>query len=101
MLGFFLFDATFTLVRRLIQGAQITQPHREHLYQRLILSGWSRQHVAAVSAGMALLMAVLGSAVFLAPQYGLWLFLLARVVLLAYMILVMRISSIRSPAEKT
>ena len=101
LLGFFLFDATFTLVRRLIQGARITQPHREHLYQRLILCGWSHRHVAAVSAGMALVMAALGSAVFLVPEYGLWFFLLALVILLAYMILVMRISSIRSPAEKT
>jgi len=50
---------------------------------------------------MALVMAALGSAVFLAPEYGLWFFLLALVILLAYMILVMRISSIRSPAEKT
>ena len=57
--------------------------------------------MAAVSAGMALVMAALGSAVFLAPEYGLWFFLLALVILLAYMILVMRISSIRSPAEKT
>lgn len=39
----FIVDATSTLVRRLAQGKKVWQAHREHYYQRLILSGWSHQ----------------------------------------------------------
>jgi len=39
------FDASQTLVRRLISGASPTQPHRLHLYQRLHRAGWSHQRV--------------------------------------------------------
>ena len=37
LLAVFVFDATLTLCRRLLQGKRITQAHREHLYQKLIL----------------------------------------------------------------
>ena len=100
LLGVFVFDATFTLGRRVIQGERITQPHRKHLYQRLILSGWTHQQVAALTAGITLMMAGIGSAVFRMPQYGLWFFLLALVILLTYTILVMRISATGPPTEK-
>jgi len=39
----FIMDATATLFRRLFQGEKIWLPHREHYYQRLILSGWGRK----------------------------------------------------------
>ncbi|MBT5819262.1 MAG: glycosyltransferase family 4 protein [Proteobacteria bacterium] len=100
LLGVFVFDATFTLVRRVIHGERITQPHREHLYQRLILSGWTHQQVAALTVSITLVMAGIGSAVFRVPQYGLWFFLLALVILLTYTILVMRISAVGTPTEK-
>ncbi len=35
LLGPFVFDTTFTLVRRAARGAPLWQAHREHLYQRL------------------------------------------------------------------
>jgi UDP-N-acetylmuramyl pentapeptide phosphotransferase/UDP-N-acetylglucosamine-1-phosphate transferase len=37
----FYLDASFTLLRRLLRGEKVWQAHRSHLYQRLILSGWS------------------------------------------------------------
>ena len=37
----FLFDATFTIVKRLWRGENITSPHREHSYQLLVRCGWS------------------------------------------------------------
>ncbi|MBL8522967.1 MAG: glycosyltransferase family 4 protein [Betaproteobacteria bacterium] len=43
----FIVDATTTLVRRLFQGKRVWQAHREHYYQRLILSGWSHQKTVA------------------------------------------------------
>ncbi len=39
----FIMDATATLLRRLFQGKKIWLPHREHYYQRLVLSGWGRK----------------------------------------------------------
>jgi UDP-N-acetylmuramyl pentapeptide phosphotransferase/UDP-N-acetylglucosamine-1-phosphate transferase len=37
----FLLDATWTLGRRALRGEQLYQPHRTHLYQQLVSSGWS------------------------------------------------------------
>jgi UDP-N-acetylmuramyl pentapeptide phosphotransferase/UDP-N-acetylglucosamine-1-phosphate transferase len=39
----FLVDATVTLCRRISAGKTPWQAHREHYYQRLILSGWSHR----------------------------------------------------------
>jgi UDP-N-acetylmuramyl pentapeptide phosphotransferase/UDP-N-acetylglucosamine-1-phosphate transferase len=39
----FILDATITLLKRLFRGEKIWVAHREHYYQRLILSGWSHQ----------------------------------------------------------
>ena len=43
---YFLADATLTLLRRLIAGKRIWQPHREHIYQRAVQAG--RSHAAVV-----------------------------------------------------
>jgi UDP-N-acetylmuramyl pentapeptide phosphotransferase/UDP-N-acetylglucosamine-1-phosphate transferase len=43
---YFLADATLTLLRRLIEGKRIWQPHREHAYQRAVLAG--RRHSEVV-----------------------------------------------------
>ena len=51
----FLFDATFTLARRIARGEQPWKAHREHLYQRTVLAGWSqRKTLVAACALMAL-----------------------------------------------
>jgi UDP-N-acetylmuramyl pentapeptide phosphotransferase/UDP-N-acetylglucosamine-1-phosphate transferase len=49
-LWLFLADATWTLLRRLARGAPVHQAHREHLYQRLVVSGWTHARVAAYLA---------------------------------------------------
>jgi UDP-N-acetylmuramyl pentapeptide phosphotransferase/UDP-N-acetylglucosamine-1-phosphate transferase len=45
----FIADATVTLWRRLWRGERIWQAHREHLYQRLVLGGWSQRALAALA----------------------------------------------------
>ncbi len=45
LLGPFLFDATYTLLRRLMRGENIFQAHRFHLYQRLVRTGVSPSRV--------------------------------------------------------
>jgi glycosyltransferase WbpL len=57
-LWLFLADAAWTLIRRLARGARWDQPHREHLYQRLVRAGSSHPAVAAgIGAGSAVLTA--------------------------------------------
>ncbi|HEY3284274.1 MAG TPA: glycosyltransferase family 4 protein [Armatimonadota bacterium] len=41
----FVFDATFTFVRRCVKGERVFDAHRSHLYQRLVILGLSHQSV--------------------------------------------------------
>lgn len=50
-----LVDAGLTLLFRLLSGRRWYQPHREHLYQWLIRSGWSHAQVALAWLGWNLL----------------------------------------------
>ncbi len=50
-LWFFLADAVFTLARRVARGDRFYEAHREHLYQRLVISGWSH---GVVTTGLGL-----------------------------------------------
>ncbi len=52
----FLFDATFTIGKRLWRGENITSPHREHNYQLLVRCGWTH-----VSTTLTVLMLSTGS----------------------------------------
>jgi len=54
----FLFDATFTLARRILRGERLWEAHREHLYQRAVLAGCSQRWTLAAAA---LTMAVSGA----------------------------------------
>jgi len=42
----FLADSTLTLMTRVIKGERWYNPHRQHLYQRLIAHGWTHGRVA-------------------------------------------------------
>jgi len=48
----FVFDATFTLVRRFLWGEQVWVAHRTHLYQRLVQAGWSHRKTVVVEYGL-------------------------------------------------
>jgi UDP-N-acetylmuramyl pentapeptide phosphotransferase/UDP-N-acetylglucosamine-1-phosphate transferase len=37
----FIYDVAYTLLRRLFRGENILKAHRSHLYQRLLVAGWS------------------------------------------------------------
>lgn len=51
-LWFFLADGAFTLCRRAWRGERVWEPHRSHLYQRLVQSGWTHARVA-LTVGLA------------------------------------------------
>lgn len=51
----FVFDATFTFIRRLCRGEKVWAAHRSHLYQRLVISGLSHGQVSGLYIGLAML----------------------------------------------
>lgn len=55
----FLFDATYTLVRRALRGERVWRAHREHLYQRAIRSGSEHRTVALATYALMFCTAVL------------------------------------------
>ncbi len=51
----FLFDTIATLMRRALRREPVWRAHRSHLYQRLIVGGWSHRAVATLYGALALL----------------------------------------------
>lgn len=58
----FIVDATFTLVRRAVRGERVWHAHREHLYQRLVLQGWSHRRTVGVQYAFMLASAAAATA---------------------------------------
>ncbi len=52
-------DASYTLVRRLLQHKNIFQAHREHIFQRLHQGGWSHDQVAFAYIFMTFILTIL------------------------------------------
>ena len=51
----FIVDATVTLSRRILRRKRIWEAHREHYYQRLVLSGWSHRRAVLTEYGVMIL----------------------------------------------
>lgn len=45
---FFVFDSVFTFIRRLLRGEKVWQPHRRHIYQKLVISGLTHARVTVI-----------------------------------------------------
>lgn len=56
----FVFDTVFTFLKRLVRGERVWEAHRKHLYQSLIIVGWSHRAVtilyAAASIGLSIIL---------------------------------------------
>jgi UDP-N-acetylmuramyl pentapeptide phosphotransferase/UDP-N-acetylglucosamine-1-phosphate transferase len=63
----FIFDTLFTLVRRALRGENIFQAHRSHLYQRLVIAGWSHVAVSSLYGGLAAMAAAIAITPLLNP----------------------------------
>jgi UDP-N-acetylmuramyl pentapeptide phosphotransferase/UDP-N-acetylglucosamine-1-phosphate transferase len=50
----FIVDASVTIARRLARGERVWIAHRQHAYQRLVLSGWSARRLALAAYGVML-----------------------------------------------
>ena len=55
----FIVDATATLVKRALEGKKVWEAHREHWYQRLVLSGWGHRKTVLAEYVMMLASGVL------------------------------------------
>ncbi len=55
----FVFDSTFTILRRLRRGENVFSAHRSHLYQRLVIAGHTHGSVSLLYCALATLGAVL------------------------------------------
>ena len=82
---YFLVDASLTLSRRDLRGAQFWKPHREHFYQRALASGVAHSHIVRLVAvtNLVLAMAAVLSLYFVVPALVLAVF--AVTLLLAYL----------------
>jgi UDP-N-acetylmuramyl pentapeptide phosphotransferase/UDP-N-acetylglucosamine-1-phosphate transferase len=50
----FIFDATVTLLKRLIRGDKIWEAHKTHYYQRLVDMGWGHKRTVMIEYGVML-----------------------------------------------
>jgi len=62
----FIFDATFTMIRRLTRGENVMSAHRSHLYQRLVISGLSHAGVST----LYIMLALIGCSMFFTLEAG-------------------------------
>ncbi len=55
---FFVFDSIFTLLKRLLNGEKVWEAHRQHIYQKLVISGLSHQRVSLLYGLFAFFIAI-------------------------------------------
>jgi UDP-N-acetylmuramyl pentapeptide phosphotransferase/UDP-N-acetylglucosamine-1-phosphate transferase len=55
---FFLFDSVMTILRRLVRGEKIWVAHREHLFQRLVSSGFTHRQVTIFYGTLATILCI-------------------------------------------
>ena len=60
--GTFIYDATFTILRRIKHGEKLYEAHRSHLYQRLVIAGQSHRRVSLTYYALSLLLGAGGAA---------------------------------------
>ncbi len=54
--GTFIYDATFTIIRRIRRREKLYEAHRSHLYQRLVIAGQSHRRVSLTYYGLSALL---------------------------------------------
>lgn len=80
--GPFIADASVTLIRRILRGERFWEAHREHCYQRLVLSGFGHARTAWGAYGLMLCSAVAAFAALFLDQ--MWAFGVLTLVPLAF-----------------
>jgi UDP-N-acetylmuramyl pentapeptide phosphotransferase/UDP-N-acetylglucosamine-1-phosphate transferase len=65
----FIFDTAYTIVRRLRRRENIFQAHRSHLYQRLVIAGWSHRAVSMLYGALSALAALCAVVPLVVPEW--------------------------------
>jgi Fuc2NAc and GlcNAc transferase len=86
--GVFWFDATVTLVRRILHGEKWYQAHRLHAYQRLQLMQWSHAKILKLILAINCTLSVLAIVSYYYPQYALVSFLGSFIIVFIYYLVV-------------
>jgi hypothetical protein len=63
----FLLDTTFTFFRRLYNWEDVFRAHRTHIYQRLVIAGYSSCFISTLYMGLAIIGGIIAM-LWLAPQ---------------------------------
>jgi len=88
----YLYDSTFTLLRRLKHGENIFRAHRSHLYQRLAQTGLSHARITYLYLLLHAMMGTLGLLYFFASEIGhLWILGFTSLVFLGFTLAVYRL----------
>lgn len=66
----FVADASVTLVRRVLRRENVSQAHRSHYYQRVVIMGATHRQLAWAAYALMLAMAALAFAQHLRPEYS-------------------------------
>ena len=90
LLGLFVFDATITLLRRMIKRERWYAPHRSHAYQRAIQSGLSHRLVAVAALIVNFVLGILTVIGLRWPSVGGWMALGGWVLLVVLYVLTER-----------
>lgn len=99
----FIYDVVYTLIRRYRRGENLTHAHRGHLYQRLMVAGWS--HGRTLMFNLGLYLAALMLAWMYASNHGhgfrqLGIIMLTAVVLGAYTGMVIHVELSSQTAQR-
>lgn len=95
LLAVFIFDATVTLVRRVLHGEQWYSAHRSHAYQRAVQAGWSHARVTGAVIFINLALALAAAAAVLHPARLPWVLGLVLALLAAVYLWIERIRPMR------
>ena len=66
----FLFDSVVTLIRRVTRRENLLRAHRSHLYQRLVLAGWSHRDTSLLYGALAALGVAAGWTLLAGPSWA-------------------------------
>lgn len=88
MSALFWYDASITLLRRMLAKEKWYAPHRKHAYQRMVQSGWSHQQVLISAILINIILSALALWAYTKPQMIPAAFTIAVVLLTAIYILV-------------
>jgi UDP-N-acetylmuramyl pentapeptide phosphotransferase/UDP-N-acetylglucosamine-1-phosphate transferase len=81
--GVFLFDATITLIRRLLRKERLYEAHKKHAYQRLQQAGWSHGQVLLGLITINILIFFITLCAFYLTAYTYFLLLIELILLVA------------------